>query len=188
MKWEEISAIHTRAVDDLVATATSVESARWLTPRAEGKWSPAEVVEHLNLAYDVMLREMSGQGGMEIRTKWWQRVLLRFTIVPKILRGDGFPTGARAPKETRPSLTTTDQRMAIEAFRDRAKRFTVAIEDARQRGQRLTHAYFGKASTKPTLLLVARHIEHHAKQLKACGGKATALDLESNAAALPPHS
>ena len=163
MKWDEVIALHDRAAAEFAADAERVDAGRWLTPRAEGKWSPAEVVEHLNRTYDVLLRELAGHGGMAIRTKWWQRILLRFTIVPKILRGDGFPSGARAPRETRPELTTTDQRALVDAFRDRARRF--AGETVRARGGKLTHAYFGRAPIERSVLLCARHIEHHAKQL-----------------------
>lgn len=163
MTWEEIAALHDKAVKELAAAAERVPADRWLTPRAEGKWSPAEVVEHLNLVYDVVLRELSGGAGMQLRTKWWMRVLLRLTIVPKILRGGGFPAGARAPKETRPALSTTDQHELIARFRERAARFAAAA--AADSTKSITHAYFGAAKVPESVLLAARHIEHHAKQL-----------------------
>ena len=165
MRWEEIAALHDSASKNLAAAAEAVSSDRWLTPRAEGKWSPAEVVEHLNTVYDVVLRELAGEPGMQIRTTWWQRILLRFTIVPKILRGGGFPAGARAPKETRPVLSITDQRELIARFRDRAARFAAASSNARGTGKRITHAYFGAAQIPESTLLCARHIEHHTKQI-----------------------
>ncbi|MGZ7078651.1 MAG: DinB family protein [Thermoanaerobaculia bacterium] len=171
MKWEAVQQLHATAVRDVASAAERVPPDRWLVPRAEGKWSPAEVLEHLNLAYDVLLRELSGGGGMQIRTKLWQRVLLRFTMVPKILRGGGFPKGARAPKETRPTLTTTDQRMAIAAFRDRASRIAAAASDAQSRGGvKLTHAYFGRASVCDSMLLCARHLQHHQQQIATSQG------------------
>jgi len=163
--WEDIHALHVRAADALAAKAMDVPADRWLKPRAEGKWSPAEVVEHLNRVYDVVLNEIAGAPGMQIKTALWQRVLLRFTMVPKILRGDGFPEGARAPKETRPVVSIIDQREAVDGFRERAKRFAEDVQGARNRGQRLTHAYFGKMSAIGTTLLLARHIEHHMKQI-----------------------
>jgi hypothetical protein len=166
MNWDAVQQIHTTAAQDVVAAAERVPADRWLQPRAEGKWSPAEVLEHLSLAYDVLLRELAGGEGMAIRTKLWQRILLRFTIVPGILRGGAFPKGARAPRETRPALTTTDQRAAIAAFRDRAARLAAAASDAQsRRGVKLTHAYFGRASVCDSLLLCARHLQHHQQQL-----------------------
>lgn len=165
MKWEQIAALHDHAAKELIAAAEGVSADRWLVPRAEGKWSPAEVVEHLNLVYDVVLRELGGEPGMQLRTRWWQRLVLRFTIVPRILRGGWFPAGARAPKETRPALSTTDQRELISRFRDRAARFATAAANARGTTQRITHAYFGAARVPESVLLCARHIEHHTKQV-----------------------
>ena len=166
MNWEAVQQLHATAADEVVATAERVPADRWLQPRAEGKWSPAEVIEHLTLAYDVLLRELAGGPGMVIRTKLWQRLLLRFTMLPKILRGGGFPAGARAPRETRPVLTTTDQRTAIAAFRDRASQIAAAAVEAEKRGGvKLTHAYFGRASVCNSMLMCARHLQHHQQQI-----------------------
>jgi DinB superfamily len=166
MKWESVQQLLSSSSVELASAAERVPAEKWLTPRAEGKWSPAELLEHLNLAFDVMLRELSGGPGMQVRTRLWQRILLRLTMVPRILRGRGFPQGARAPKETRPVLTSVDQKTAIAGFRDRAARFEIAAAAAHQAGRvRLTHAYFGKASIKNSALLCARHIQHHRQQL-----------------------
>ena len=166
MTRTEAERLHTDAVSDLVATASSVPEARWRAPRAEGKWSPAETVEHLTIAYDVLLRELAGGGGMAIRTTLWQRILLRLTLVPKILRDGAFPKGARAPRETRPQMPEHGQAEAIARFRERATRFSETAADPRHARARLTHAYFGRASVTNTILLCARHIEHHRAQLE----------------------
>lgn len=60
MNWEDVMQIHNTAAQELLSTAERVPAQKWLVPRAEGKWSPAEVVEHLNLAYDVFMRELGG--------------------------------------------------------------------------------------------------------------------------------
>ena len=39
------------AVDDLIAAANRSESV-WTTPRASGKWSPQQVVEHVALSLE----------------------------------------------------------------------------------------------------------------------------------------
>ncbi len=167
MKFEEARSIHADAVAGLLATAVAVPEARWKLPRAEGKWSPAETLEHLAVTYDVLQRELDGRGPMKVVTKPWQRLLLRVTVVPRILRRGLFPSGARAPREVRPQMPATGQRAAIAAFRETSDRFIVSAIAARANrpGTRLTHAYFGRASLTYSLLLVARHIEHHTKQL-----------------------
>lgn len=165
MHWTDAERLHTEAVSTLAATAARAPEAQWRDPRTEGKWSPAEIVEHLTITYDVLLRELAGGGGMAIRTSLWQRMLLRVTMVPRILRGDGFPKGARAPREVRPQMPAHGRQQALARFEQRAATFAAAAADARHSRARLTHAYFGKSSLKNTLVFCARHIEHHRAQL-----------------------
>ena len=160
---EKALELHRTVVDDLVARAGRVPQAGWREPMAEGKWSPAEVLAHLVSTYDTLLRELGGGPGMAIRTKLWQRWLLRMTVLPGMLMGKGFPKGAIAPRETRPA-SVLDQAESLALFRTRAGELERAAHSAKP-GQRLTHAYFGEASLAHGMLLCARHIEHHAAQL-----------------------
>lgn len=150
----------------LIATAERIPDGAWSNPIAGGKWSPAEIVEHLNLTFDILQRELVGGAGMVVQTKLWQRVLLRLMIVPHLLRGGAFPRGARAPREIRPRVTST-QSEALAAFREKAARLASAAEQSQDK--RLTHAYFGAAPAAKGVLLCARHIAHHQKQLASLG-------------------
>ena len=167
MNWDAIQRLHADVTADFAAAAEAIPASRWMTPRAEGKWSPAEIVEHITLAYETLLRELDGGPGMQVRTKWWQRVLLRFTLVPKLMRGGAFPKGARAPRETRPVVTDPDQGAAIARFKDRVARFGVSATFAMNTrpGARLTHPYFGQSKIPNAVLLSARHVQHHRAQL-----------------------
>ena len=166
-RWDEVRQLHASAAAELADTAAAIPSNRWLEPRHPGKWSPAEIVEHLTLAYDTLLREIDGGGGMQIRTKLWQRVLLRLTLVPRLLRGAPFPANARAPRETRPSVSDPDQSAAVARFRERAAKLEASADSAvaSRRRVRLTHAYFGSSALPEAMLLCARHVQHHQKQL-----------------------
>ena len=61
---------------------------------AEGKWTPAQIVQHLILGYEAGLRELDGGVGLTVVVPWWKRIALRWTILPRILAGR-FPAGAR---------------------------------------------------------------------------------------------
>ena len=167
MKWVTVQKLHADAAERLAVTAENVDPGKWLVPRAQGKWTPAQVVEHLTRVYDVLTNEIDGGPGMKIRVKFWQRMFLRVTVLGRILKGGWFPEGAPAPMETRPGTGIPDQRTAIAEFRARAAQFAAAAANARESGRRvrLTHAYFGAASIERATLLCARHIEHHEKQL-----------------------
>jgi len=167
MKWERVRDLHTEAAASFASTADSIPADVWLAPVAEKKWSPAEIVEHLNCAYDVLMNELEGGKGMAVQTKLWQRILLRLFLVPKLLRGGAFPRNARAPRELRPVNANGDQQTAIAGFRDRAARFEAAVTKGETQRRGLTHAYFGYASARHGALLATRHIQHHQKQLAA---------------------
>lgn len=157
--------LHSGAANQLLEVVEAIPDSRWKEPIREEKWSPAELVEHLNCSYDVLLDELAGGPGMEIRVPMFTRLVLRWTVFPKIMRTGVFPEGARAPKETRPTAPAPMEKAdAIEAFRLRMRRFD---ETTRAAGpnQRLTHAYFGPSSVASGVKLCARHIQHHCAQL-----------------------
>ena len=63
---EEVAAEHRAAIEAFARTAESVDPAVWNLPRAEGKWTPAQVVQHLILSYEAGLRELDGGAGMTV--------------------------------------------------------------------------------------------------------------------------
>lgn len=155
--------LHRAAAEELLRAAEAVPESRWRDPVQEGKWSPAEILEHLNNTYDILLSELSGGAGMKIRTALWQRILLRLTIVPRIMKKGIFPKNAPAPKEIRP-LNAPDREPAISAFRERAERLEATAKTAAPK-QKVTHAYFGSSSVANGVTLCARHIQHHTVHL-----------------------
>lgn len=167
MRWPEIQRLHDDAAERLARTAENVDPREWLVPRAEGKWTPAQVVDHLSRVYDVVTREVEGGPGMKLRMTFPRRMILRLLFLRRILRGGYFPEGAPAPYETRPGQGIPDQAAAIAEFRALAATFAAAAAKAHDSGGRvrITHAYFGTAPVDKATLLCARHIEHHQKQL-----------------------
>jgi hypothetical protein len=162
-RWSEALRAHGTAASAFAAEAEAVEPESWDRPWAEGKWSPAEITDHLICAYDVLLREIGGGGGMKVRTRLWLRLILRLTYMPRILRGGWFPARAPAPREIRPSKTPRGQQDGVALFRQRAKDFETAVRDKPE--ARVTHAYFGTLAPADGVLFCARHIEHHRNQL-----------------------
>jgi len=166
-QWSRAVDHHASVAAAFAAAAEELEPAAWHRPRAEGKWSPAQITDHLTRPYDVLLRELGGGQGMRIRTRLGQRLVLRLTLMPRLLRGARFPKGVTAPREIRPTDTPADQRDGIALFRQRAAEFEAAARRAYELSPRarLTHAYFGASSVADGVLFCARHIEHHRAQL-----------------------
>src|SRR5689334_10139475 len=157
--WSKALACHASASAAFAAAAEAVEPDAWDLPRAEGKWSPGQIADHLIQTYDVLLREIAGGAGMKVRTRPWLRLLLRITYMPRILRGGWFPARAPAPPEIRPSKEPREQRSTVALFRQRAREFEAAVQEAPE--ARITHAYFGPLKPAAGVLFCARHIEHH---------------------------
>lgn len=161
-RWEKAYRLHSEATARLVETVGTVSPERWNRPRGTGKWSPAQVVQHLNLGYEAILREINGGPAMRPRAAWWMQLVFRWTVLPRIMRGGPFPH-AKAPRETRPEEVVPDQRQAIAAFLEHSAQF--ARDLTPDRNGRLTHPYFGKMRLRDAIVMVARHIEHHRRQL-----------------------
>jgi hypothetical protein len=103
---------------------------------------------------------------MALRLPRLQRWLLRHTILPRILQRGLFPTGARAPRETRPREVEEDASIALTILTGEADAFVRDLTTRASSGRvHLTHAYFGSMSARQSLQLVAVHTRHHARQL-----------------------
>lgn len=164
--WREAAGRHTGALETLLERAAAVPAARWNAPLADGKWTPAQVVEHVRLVYDIAASELAGAGGIRVRTAWWIRPLLRLRYLGAILRTGQVPRGARAPHETRPGTGPFDQDATLAALRASSQRFLALLEPAWGRpGPVLTHHLFGTLGAGDAFRFMAVHTAHHAQQL-----------------------
>jgi hypothetical protein len=158
---------HRNAVDSYTRTAATIPADRWRTPRAEGKWSPAEITAHLTLTFDAITRELRGEGAMQPRLGGWKLMLARLTVMRRILADGRFYTGARAPRETRPEGALKSQEEALRDLREAAARLEKQFDAtaAAQPDFKLAHPYFGAIGLGDAIFMSARHVEHHQTQL-----------------------
>jgi hypothetical protein len=160
------------AVEAYVRAAEGVPGGRWGEPRAPGKWSPEQITVHVTLAYEGLLRELVEGRPMAIRTKWWQRIVLRRVVLPRFLEGV-VPPGAPAPRETRPDeiLESGAQGSRAECLA-RLERSAADFLDALLRTRavrpraRLTHPYFGALGLNEVLVFLSVHTTHHRRQIE----------------------
>ena len=163
--FSEAVALHRAAVAECVTAFAAVPGDAWSRPLGPGRWSPAEIAEHLAIAYEPPLSELSGGPGFSIRVSWWKRRALRWGFLPEILNG-GFPAGAPAPREIRPKRAAASPEEASRALSLSAERFLATLAEARTaRRVRLTHPYFGKLRPAQTVMLLTSHALHHRRQL-----------------------
>lgn len=167
-EWVRLLEDHARAIEEYGTAAGALDPAVWIAPIAPGKWSPAEVTAHVAEAYRVLSTELGGANGMRLRGSRLQRLLLRYTVLPRLLAGKPFPPGVRAPREIRPTEIINDPALAVAALVQRAEQFTRDLTArATMQSVRLTHPYFGRLSPRQGLELSTVHTRHHAQQLVA---------------------
>jgi len=165
-EWASLLAAHAAALEEFVFTCRRIPAPVWQQPVAAGKWSPAEIASHLTESYRTLRRELGGAPGMQLRLGPVKRWLLRRSVLPRILATGNFRSGARAPRETRPTNPNPDPVSALCGLTEQAESFARELSDRARHGRvRLTHAYFGSMSARQSLALVTVHTRHHARQV-----------------------
>ena len=169
--WGKLLVDHSTAVEEYRAAGGRFSAHAWMRPLAPGKWTPAEVTSHVAEAYRVIEAELAGSAGMRLLGSRLQRLILRHTLLPRLLAGKPFPPGVRAPRETRPREVVEDPGLALSSLGTLAQAFTRDLTARTTEGPiRLTHAYFGPLSPRQGIQLLTVHTLHHARQLAAAAG------------------
>src|ERR1043166_9791079 len=78
------------AVNDLIAAARGREGV-WMTPRAPGKWSPSQLVEHVARSLEESANEARGLRSKFPRLPFFLRPVARTLLFNRVLRSGVFP-------------------------------------------------------------------------------------------------
>jgi hypothetical protein len=168
---ERAAADHRAAIEAAAADFERVAQSEWERALRPGKWSAAEIAQHLIVAYEPAISELAGGPGYGRRLSPVMSRLARWIALGGILSGKRFPGGAKSPPEASPVGPFPPPAEAAARLRSAAESFERTICEAhRGGGGRITHGYFGSLTAPQALKLVAMHAEHHRKQLQ--GGNA----------------
>lgn len=148
------------AVAEMLVAADRTGAA-WTTPRAPGKWSPSQIVEHVARAYEESANAASG-----VPTKFptfpaFVRPVVRKLFLDRTINGARFPKGKtnRAMNPDHGSPTPADARIRLEQAH-------AAFERAcRGCNGTFNHSIFGKVSAADYAKFQALHTLHHTKQI-----------------------
>jgi len=152
------------AVLDLV-TAAERSAATWTTPRAPGKWSPSQVVEHIARGLDEAANVVSGAPSIPMPPAFLRLVARLFFY--RILKKDAFPKGFKAHNAMNPTsgpATPAEARVRLEGA------FARFDQECRKRvagGQHVVDTAFGTVSVEDLVRFNAIHTRHHCKQMPA---------------------
>ena len=155
---------HRAAVREYVERASAVEIGRWLVPRAEGKWTPAQETRHLILAYEAFCRDLSGGAKMALRGTAARRLVWRLLGLTSILWRKRIPVAARAPREARPEWEPTPCAQLLPQLQRCATEFDELFTRVwrTEPKRRVTHPFFGTLTLDHAIRLSSVHTRHHA--------------------------
>ena len=99
----------------------------------------------------------------------WKRLIWRAIGLNSVVHLRKLPTGARAPRESRPPDVAADRESLLATFTARVAEFeTVFAESWRETPKkRMTHPYFGMISLRQAIAMSEVHLRHHAGFLRA---------------------
>lgn len=152
------------AVHDLIAAAERCESA-WTTPRAVGKWSPSQIVEHVARALE--------EGGNVVAERPSKLPSLPFFIRPlagvffrRVIRKGGFPkakTNKAMNPTSGPSTVEEGSARLLAALHD----FDRECRTRASAGGVFKSSAFGTVTVEEYARFQELHTRHHTRQMPA---------------------
>ena len=162
---EDVIAENRKATDHFLATARKVPAAKWAQPVAPGKWSPAQIVDHIAVTTEVALKAINGDPSMGSIPKFLRFLPRKLGFDPTIKKGR-FPEKQRGPKVFAPS----PDHPAYEASAAKIERAITALESHVRTvlaagTHSFEHSFFGRIAIIDYIRFGTLHTEHHERQL-----------------------
>ena len=159
----DVLAAHDAAVHDFVAAAER-SAATWTTPRAPGKWSPSQVVEHVLRGLDEAANAVSGAPSSIPMPPAFLRPLFRLYF-NRILKKGVFPKGWKALKAFDPATGPATPAQARVRLEGALARFDQECRRRVASGQHVVSTHLGTVSVEDYVRYSALHTRHHCKQM-----------------------
>lgn len=165
--YDALLAEHRAAVREFTDKAGTLSTNLWFTPRAVGKWTPAQETRHLILAYEALTRDLLEGKTMRLRGTPWKRRLWRVIGLWNVLWRNRLVMGVTAPREVRPEAETGARDALVSLLRQRVSEFEAAVEFTRVKdpSRTITHPMMGALTLARSLRFCAVHARHHANFL-----------------------
>jgi hypothetical protein len=162
---DDALAANRAAAKQFLATARAVAKEKWAAPIAPGKWSPAQITEHVALSTEVALKAIKGDKSMGSIPRFLRWLPRKLGFDPTIKKGR-FPEKQRGPAIFKPSDAHANYEIS-------AARFDRAIADLESQVRELAkagkyafeHSFFGRVAIADYVKFNALHSEHHERQL-----------------------
>ena len=133
----------------------------------QGKWSPAQIAEHLAISIDTSSRRFEERRSRPPMTPR-PRGLLALAARVCILHLGWFPSGFRAPDATRPSERPDPAEVSarIRRSHERFRELAGALLPRRRGDLLVKHPVLGDLTLEEWMRFHVVHFHHHAKQIR----------------------
>jgi hypothetical protein len=151
------------AIEQLIAAGERCGPA-WAAPRAPGKWSPSQIVEHVARSLEESAKMATGRPSKFPRLPWVVHPLVRALLFKRVLRTGAFPK-ARTNKAMNPvsgPMTVAEGRTRLEAAHDT---FAAACQQLSSSDGQMRTTIFGVVPVVDYVRFMELHTRHHGKQM-----------------------
>lgn len=161
-KIDSALAASREAAEQLLSDAESLGSA-WATPRAAGKWSASQIVEHITRSLDATVALARGQPSSFPKLPVIVHPLLRI-VFRRLLNARSWPKGktTRAMNPDAGAPTPAEGRGRLQAAH---ARYETACRELAARDAPIRTPMFGAVPVEDFVLFMAQHMRHHRRQL-----------------------
>lgn len=164
---ESALAANRAAVNEMLSAADACAN-DWRKPRAPGKWSGSQVVEHVARSYEESAASMLGQPSKLPNVPALLRPLLRLLFFQPSLRKGGFGK-ARTNKAMDPAGGPDSPAAGRTRLEGALGKFEEACRLSALRGPHFSSSIFGKTGIADYVRFQELHTRHHTRQIPVDG-------------------
>ena len=151
------------AMTDLIGASAGCTDT-WTRPRAPGKWSPSQTVEHVARALEESANVVSGAPSKFPTLPVFLRPVVRAVFFNRILKRGTFPK-ARTSKPFDPTGGPASPADGGRRLQAAMAKFDQACRARARSGQPVNSTIFGRVSVEDYARFQELHIRHHRKQM-----------------------
>jgi hypothetical protein len=151
------------AADEMMAAAERAPAA-WTVPRAAGKWSPSQIVEHVARTLEESANVASGKPSKFPNIPALLRPLVRRFLFERVLRNAAFPK-ARTNKAMNPTAGPASLAEGRVRLAQAQSTFETACRALASRQAPMQSTAFGPIRIEDYVRFMEIHARHHTKQI-----------------------
>jgi hypothetical protein len=146
------------------ARAAQASGDQWTVPRARGKWSPSQVVEHVAMALEQSANDIMGRPTLVLSLPAPLRFVARTLGMNRVVRRGrlfkGKTNSAMNPGAGPATASEAEARMSVAM-----DAFDAAVQMASAQGDTIHSVTFGKVRLADYIRFQEIHVQHHEEQL-----------------------